>query len=72
MNRDEAHALLNCAAAGDDFSSSQIMEALYVTGDVRDNDDFPAQRVHRAIGTWERSSVPTLLRLAQPFDGITA
>ena len=72
MNKANAHALLNRAVGGHKYSSSQIMQALYATGDVADEDTFPMQQVHRAVGTWERSSVPTLLRLAQPFDGITA
>jgi hypothetical protein len=28
-------------------------------------------RIHRAAGTWERSSIPSELRPADPFDGLS-
>ena len=66
MTKPEAHALLNCARSGDNFSPFQITQALAVTGDIED--EFPICRAHRSVGTWERRIVPTLLRHAGPFD----
>jgi hypothetical protein len=70
MTKSEAHALLNCARAGDDFTPFQITQALAVTGDLED--EFPICRVTRSVGSWERRNVPALLRRAEPFDGIAA
>lgn len=34
--------------------------------------DGEPMRVHREAGSWERPMVPTLLRAAEPFDGLAA
>ena len=70
MTKTEAHALLNCARAGDDFTPFQITQALAVTGDLED--EFPIVQCVRYAGTWEHTNKLRLLCAAGPFDGLMA
>ena len=70
MKREDAHALLDGARDGDEVTAHQITQALMDTGEIED--DAPIVRIHREAGTWERMSVPALLRPACHWDGIAA
>lgn len=67
MTRAEAHAMLNAARDGLEVSRASITAALRETGDI---DWGQVVREHRAVGSWERLMVPSMLRPAEPFDAL--
>ena len=73
---DAAHALLDAARDGLPVATSEIRDALRVTGDMR-SDRIPIH-LRRPVGSWEHklrvgaapAGVVPLRRLAGPFDGL--
>ena len=67
MKREYAHALLDCAQAGDEVSRLEITRALFATGDM--GNDAAVTRVLNVVGAAE---LETVCANRRAWDGIAA
>lgn len=67
MKREDAHALLDGARAGDDVTTLQIMQALAATGDI--GSDTAMTRLLHVVGAAE---LETVCANRRAWDGIAA
>ena len=67
MKREDAHALLDGARAGDEVTTLQIMQALAATGDIGSSADMT--RLLHVVGAAELATVCANRRA---WDGIAA